>query len=283
MNLEALLSKDFGSAPHVYSAKDTMLYALGVGAGEDPMDPVDLALCTEKGLAALPTMTCVLASPGFWMTDPVVGIDHVKFLHGEQHIKLSRPLPPEGTVVPRYRVIGVKDRGPEKGATLNFEKLLSDADGNQLASVRSVYVMRGDGGCGDYGEAPGVAPPLPERTPDRTIAVPTLARQALLYRLNGDYNPLHSDPAIAAKAGFDRPIMHGLGSMGIVCRALVRAYCDGNPERLTAMSLRFASPFFPGETMALECFEEGAQVRFRAKAVERDRVVLDLGTITVTG
>ena len=124
---------------------------------------------------------------------------------------------------------------------------------------------------------------MPERAPDRVIEVPTLDRQALLYRLNGDYNPLHSDPEVAKQAGFDRPIMHGLGSMGIVCHALVRAYCNGEPERVTAMSLRFASPFYPGETMALECFEESTGIRFRARAKERDRVVLDLGVFSVRG
>jgi acyl dehydratase len=280
MNLDALLDKDFGSAPHAYTAKDTMLYALGVGAGEDPLDPIDLRFAAENDLAALPTMTCILASPGFWMTDPAVEIDHVRLLHGEQHIDLLRPLPATGTVVPEYRVLGIKDRGADKGATLSFEKLLKDADGTPLASVRSVYVLRGDGGCGDLGAPPAAPAPLPDRAADRTITIPTLARQALLYRLNGDYNPLHSDPAVALKAGFDRPIMHGLGSMGIVCRALVRAFCDGDPTRVTAMGLRFASPFFPGETMALECFAESGGVRFRAKAVERDRIVLDLGSFS---
>lgn len=278
MNLEALIAKNFGSTPQTYTAKDTMLYALGVGAGADPMDSVDLRFVTQNGLVALPTMTCPLASPGFWMTDPAIGIDHVRFLHGEQYIELFKPLPPAGTVVPEYRVTGVKDRGADKGATMAFEKLLRDADGTPLATVRSVYVMRGDGGCGDYGETPASPLPLPDRAADRTITVPTLARQALLYRLNGDYNPLHSDPDVARKAGFDRPIMHGLGSMGIVCHALVCAYCDGDPTRVTAISLRFASPFFPGETIALQCFEEPDSVRFRAKAVERDKVVLDLGT-----
>jgi hypothetical protein len=280
MNLDALQTKDFGSTLHAYSAKDTMLYALGVGAGEDPLDAVDLRLTTEKGLVALPTMTCVLASPGFWMTDPALQIDHVRLLHGEQHVELYRPLPPEGAVIPEYRVTGVKDRGVEKGATLAFQKLLKDADGAPLAAVRSVYVLRGDGGCGGLGEAPTVPPPLPDRRADRTMMISTLPRQALLYRLSGDYNPLHSDPEIARKAGFERPIMHGLGSMGIVCRALVRAYCDGDPARVRAMGLRFASPFYPGETLALECFEEGAALRFRAKAAERDKVVLDLGTFT---
>jgi acyl dehydratase len=214
------------------------------------------------------------------MQDPALEIDAVKLLHGEQAIRLFRPLPPEGEVHASYRVVGVRDRGAEKGASLFFEKLLTDAAGEKIATVQSTYVLRGDGGCGDMGDAGEALRPLPDRAPDRVIEIPTLARQALLYRLNGDYNPLHSDPAVAARAGFDRPIMHGLGSMGIVCHALVRSFCDGDPARVDAMSLRFASPFFPGETMALECYDDGSDIRFRAKAAERDKVVLDLASLS---
>jgi acyl dehydratase len=281
MNLEQLTSKQFETTPHSYTRKDTMLYALGVGAGRDPLDEIDLRFTYEKDLVALPTMTCVLASPGFWVREPAIEIDWVRLLHGEQSIELTRALPPEGTVYPRFRVMGVKDRGPDKGATLHFEKLLTDGSGKTVCTVRSAYVLRGDGGCGDYGECPEPPSPLPERASDKLIEIPTLERQALLYRLNGDFNPLHSDPDVARKAGFERPIMHGMGSMGIVCHALVRAYCDGDPTRVAGMSLRFASPFYPGETMALECFEEGSTIRFRAKVAGRDVVVLDRGEFKV--
>lgn len=281
MKLQALTGRNFGSISHPYSARDTMLYALSVGAGADPLDPVDLLFTTQKGLVALPTMSCILASPGFWVSDPELEIDFVRFLHGEQAIELYKPLPPEGEVHGSYRVIGVKDRGAEKGATMWFEKLLKDDGGDTIAAVRSTYMLRGDGGCGDHGEALEAAPPLPDRAADRVIEIPTLARQALIYRLNGDYNPLHSDPEVAAKAGFDRPIMHGLGTMGIVCHALVRTFAGGDPARVSAMSQRFSKPFFPGETIALECFEEGGTIRFRAKAVERGEVVLDLGSFSL--
>lgn len=281
MNFDALNARHFGSAAHAYTAKDTMLYALSVGAGADPLDEADLRFVTEKELVALPTMSCVLATPGFWMTDPAVEIDHVRLLHGEQAVELLKPIPAEGCMTPAFRAVGVKDRGEDKGATLYFEKLLKDESGDEVALVRSTYMLRGDGGCGSHGTFFDAAPPMPERAPDRVIEVPTLERQALLYRLNGDYNPLHCDPTVAKQAGFDKPIMHGLGSMGMVCHALVRAFCNGDPTRVTAMSLRFASPFYPGETMAVECFEEGGEVRFRAKAKERDKLVLDLGVFGV--
>jgi acyl dehydratase len=281
MNFEALQAKDFGNTPHEYAAKDTMLYALGCGAGADPMDEADLRFVAEKDLVALPTMASVLATPGFWMTDPALEIDHVRLLHGEQAIRLMKPIPPEGRMTPSFRALGVRDRGEGKGATMYFEKRLNDEAGEDVALVHSTYMLRGDGGCGDHGEFLDAPPPMPERAPDRTMEIPTLPRQALLYRLNGDYNPLHSDPAVARKAGFERPIMHGLGSMGIVCHALVRAFCDYDPTRVAAMSLRFASPFYPGETMALECFEEDGGVRFRATAKERGQKVLDLGVLSI--
>jgi acyl dehydratase len=283
MNFDALKARQFRSGRHAYTAKDTMLYALGVGAGADPLDQADLRFVTETNLLALPTMSCVLGTPGFWMTDPAVEIDHVRLLHGEQAIKLLKPIPSEGCMIPSFRVVGVKDRGADKGATLYLEKLLKDETGEDVALVRSTYMLRGDGGCGNHGEFFDSAPPMPERAPTQVIEVPTLDRQALLYRLNGDYNPLHSDPVVARAAGFDRPIMHGLGSMGLVCHALVRAFCDGDPTRVTAMSLRFASPFYPGETMAVECFGDGDEVRFRARAKKRDKDVLDLGVFAARG
>lgn len=279
MNLEILTTKPFASISHTYGVKDTMLYALSVGASRDATDPVDLRLTYEKDLLALPSMASVLASPGLWMRNPEYEIDWVKLLHGEQSIRLNGPLPVEGTVHGHYRVVAVRDKGADKGASLFFERILRDDDGNDIVTIDSTYVLRGDGGCGDFGEAPEAMSKLPERDPDRIVEVPTLDNQALLYRLNGDLNPIHSDPEVARKAGFDRPIMHGLGSMGIACQALVKEFCPGDPTRVTAMSLRFSKPFYPGETMALECFEEEGAVRFRARTTQRDAVVLDLGTL----
>lgn len=281
MNLDALINRKFDTITHAYSAKDTMLYALGVGAGRDPVDPMDLRYTYEKDLMALPTMSCVLASPGPWMADPAIGIDFVRFLHGEQKIQLTGPLPTEGRVHGTFRVIGVKDRGAEKGSTLYFEKVLTDDGGREVARVWSTYVMRGDGGCGDFGEAFAPLAAMPDRAPDRTIEVPTEDGQALLYRLSGDLNPLHSDPDVARAAGFPRPIMHGLGSMGIACYALVRAFCNGDASRVVGMSLRFSKPFFPGQTMVLDCMEEGGKIHFRAEAADSGATVLDLGELSL--
>jgi acyl dehydratase len=281
MNLEILRTKPFEPITQSYGVKDTMFYALSVGASRDATDPVDLRMTCEQDLVALPSMASVLSSPGLWMRQPEFEIDWVKLLHGEQSIQLKGPLPVKGTVHGHFRVVAVQDKGVDKGASLFFERVLKDDDGNDIVAIHSTYVLRGDGGCGDFGEAPAPLARLPEREPDRTVDVPTLDNQALIYRLNGDFNPIHSDPEVAKAAGFPRPIMHGLGSMGIACHALVRTFCEGDPTRVTEMSLRFSKPFYPGETMVLECFEEGGCVRFRARAAERDAVVLDLGSLTM--
>jgi acyl dehydratase len=283
MDLEQVKAKVFPQKTVAYSARDTILYALSVGAGEDPLDEVDLRFVYEPRLKALPTLACVLASPGFWMQDPVLKMDCVRLLHGEQSVEMRKPLPAEGVVKANFRIVGVKDGGPEKGATVYLDRELSDEAGELLCTARTTYVFRGDGGCGDFGETQPNAAPLPDREPDRRLEIATLPRQALIYKLNGDPNPLHVDPAVARKAGFDRPILHGLCTMGLACRGLVRSYCDGDPDRLVDMFVRFASPMYPGETIRLECFEEGTRVRFRARAVERDVVILDRSTVTLRG
>src|SRR5262249_20998408 len=146
----------------------------------------------------VPTQASVIAYPGMWMADPVLGINYSKILHGEQHIVLERPLQPEATVRGEYEVLGIDDKGPAKGATLFFEKrILDDADGGVICRVRSTYFLRGNGGGGTWGKP--LAPPaaVPDRAPDKVVDLPTSKRQALIYRLSGDYNPLHIDPDVA--------------------------------------------------------------------------------------
>jgi acyl dehydratase len=282
MDLDALLSRPFPTVVDSHDTKDTMLYALGVGAGADPLDPVELRYVYEQDLAAIPSMASVLAYPGFWLQDPVLKVNWLKLLHGEQYIDFVRPLPAHGKLKGDFRVLGVADKGAEKGAIVYFEKMISDAETDQaICSVKSTYFLRGDGGCGSFGETIQAAGPLPERSPDKVIDLPTLARQALIYRLSGDFNPIHADPAAAQKAGFDQPILHGLCTMGIVCRGLANTICQGHPDRLKSMGIRFSSPVFPGETIRLEIFEEEGEFRFRASVVERGILVLDRGRATL--
>jgi acyl dehydratase len=278
MNLDKLISRKFPPLEQSYGAKDTILYALGVGVGADPTDPKELAFVYEKSLRIIPSQAAVIAYPGAWLTEPALEIDYVKVLHGEQGIVFERPLEPTATVRGEYEVLGVDDKGPGKGAVISFEKRIVDAkDGAIICRVRSTYFLRGDGGCGSWKQPATVPSELPPRAPDRIIDLPTLPRQALIYRLNGDYNPVHIDPEVAAKAGFAKPILHGLCTFGIACFGLVQHLCAGDPARLAEIFVRFSRPVYPGDTIRLELFEEENAWRFRARTREHDQVVLDRG------
>lgn len=282
MNLEALIGRDFPNLNVSYTVKDTILYALGVGAGSDPMDPRQLPYFYEKVLKAIPAQASVIAFPGPWLTDPVLGVNYLKVLHGEQGIVFERPLQPAADVIGEYEVLAVDDKGPEKGATVFFEKRLVDrADGGLICRVRSTYFLRGNGGCGSWGQPPALAQAAPERAPDKVVDLPTIPQLALIYRLSGDYNPIHADPEVARNAGFEKPLLHGLATFGMACLAAVQELCGDDPSRLKEIFTRFSRPVFPGDTVRIEMFEDGAVWRFRARVLERDAVVLDRGLLRI--
>lgn len=281
LNLERIQGLQFEDLRQNYVTRDTILYALGLGYGADPVDPAELRFVYEDGLHAVPSMVSVLCQPGFWARDPAFGVDWVKILHAEQAFEIVAPLPPAGTVIGRVKVVGVEDKGAEKGAILHQQKELSSEDGALLARVRTTLFLRGNGGQGSFGEQMPPAPALPERAPDRVTEIPTSRRAALIYRLSGDWNPLHAAPEVARKAGFDQPILHGLCTFGIACRALLSEVCAGDPARLKSMFVRFSRPVFPGDTIRVELFEEAGGFRFRAIAAERGVVVLDRGSATL--
>lgn len=282
MNLEAVKNFRFEPVTHSYSRRDTMLYALGLGYGSEPLDPAQLNFVYESDLHAVPSMCCVLAHPGFWAKRPELDIDWLRLLHGEQSFEIHHPIPPEGTVTASYEIAAVADKGTAKGAILHLVKTLNDAiAGVKLATIRSVLFLRGDGGCGSFGTVPTEASALPEQMPSQTLDIATLPQSALIYRLSGDYNPIHADPEAAAKAGFERPILHGLCTLGIATRAVLTTLANGRPDRLGSLSVRFSRPVFPGETIRTEFFTVGGQIRFRSRVIERDVVVLDLGTVAV--
>lgn len=258
--------------------RDTMLYALSIGLGADPLDRAQLGFVWERELRALPMMAVVLGYPGFWLKDPATGVDALRLVHGEQALTLHRPLPVEGELLGVSRVSGLVDRGAGKGALLYSERVIADArSGEKLATLESTTFLRGDGGVG--GTTTEVKPPHPEpeRAPDLALDLPTRPEQALLYRLNGDDNPLHLDPDTAARAGFERPILHGLCTFGIVGHALLRALCGYDAARFGQMSLRFSAPVFPGETIRTEIWHEPGGAAFRARVPERDRFVISNG------
>jgi acyl dehydratase len=229
-------------------------------------------------MRALPSMAVVLGYPGFWLRDPRTGVDAVRLVHGEQAVEIHAALPVEGEVIGRSRVTGLVDRGEGKGALLYSERVIVDATtGAKLATLEQTTFLRGDGGFG--GPAGPVRKPAqePEGAPDLSIDLPTRPEMALLYRLNGDHNPLHSEPAVAAKAGFPRPILHGLATFGVVGRALLRGACEGDPARFGRMACRFSAPVFPGETIRTEIWRLPEGAAFRARVVERDVVVVGNG------
>lgn len=279
-----LLAWNFGEIEHSYTERDTILYALGVGLGDDPEDLRQLRFVYEENLLALPTMAVVLASPGFWVKDPATGVDWVRVLHGEQGVVLHRALPARGTVVGVTRVTDILDKGPGKGAlALSERKLFDRKTGDLVATLTSTSLWRGDGGfSGEVRGAPK-PPPVPDREPDAQCDIPTLKQAALLYRLSGDDNPLHADPRVARQAGFERPILHGLATFGVAGHALLASECDYDPARFLSMRARFSAPVYPGETLHTEIWRTTDGCSFRCRVVARNVVVLDNGQARFTG
>ena len=283
-----LLAHQIPPVRQALTKRDTILYALAIGLGQDPLDQAQLDFFYERrALKAVPSMAVVLGYPGFWLQDPATTVDAVRIVHGEQGFALHRPLPVEGELVGTTRITGLVDKGEGKGALLYSEKLLTDAaTGELIATTTSTTFLRGGGGFGGEpgpvkapNPVPDTAPEIaPEIAPDIVVDLPTRPEQALLYRLLGDDNPLHIDPAVASAAGFPRPILHGLCTFGIVAHALLRSLCAYDPARLRAIDLRFSAPVFPGDTIRTEIFANGA---FRARALERDTIVVNNGKAAV--
>ncbi len=283
MNLDRIITREFPQTESSYTFKDTILYALGVGFGTQPLDTQHLRYLYEDGLVAAPTFANVLGHPGFWARDPEYGIDWRRLLHAEQRLTLHRPLPAQGSVVGRHDIMGIRDKGEGNGALLFQRKTVADAvTGEDICSVVTTLMLRGDGGCGNYGEAPPELEKLPDAPPDLEIELDTLEIAPLIYRLSGDLNPLHIDPAVARHAGFERPILHGLCTKGLAGYALLLTCCDLDATRLRSMALRFSRPVLPGDRIRFEIWRPASgPVRFRAFVPQRDQVVLDRGTAEI--
>jgi len=275
---EKLMALDIPQGEQAYGPKDCILYALGVGLGQDPMDENQLAFVYEKNLKVLPTMGAVLGHPGFWMRDLNTGIDWVRIVNGEQGVRLHQPLKPQNTVIGRQRILEVVDKGAGKGALVFTERKVTDkATGELIATVTQTTFCRADGG---FGGPPRQAPephPLPSRAPDAVCDLTTRPETALIYRLSGDRNPLHAEPAVAREAGFPRPIAHGLGNFGFAGHAVLKTMCGYDPQKLVSFACRFSAPVFPGETLRTEMWRDGAVVSFRNRVVERDAIAVNNG------
>lgn len=281
---EKLMNIEIPTIEQSYTEKDTILYALGVGLGQDPTDREQLRFVYENNLKALPTQAVVLAHPGLWVRDLDTGIDYVKVVHGEQGLVLHKPLPASGTVLGISRVTGVFDKGEGRGAlVLSERKIVEKSTGDLLATISQTTFCRGDGGFGGP-SGPTPAPHvLPEREADMVCDLATVPQAALIYRLNADMNPLHADPDIAAKAGFPQPILHGLATYGVSGHAVLKSVCDYDPGRLKSLDCRFTAPVYPGETFRTEIWIDGTIVSFRTRSLERDVIAISNGRAEITG
>jgi acyl dehydratase len=262
-----------------WSDKDAMLYALGLGMGSDPLNEQELPFVYENGLKAVPTLATVIAFNTRLLARS--GVNFAMVVHGEQSVEWHRTLPPEGEAVAASRVAAAYDKGA-KGAVLIVETRLEEPSGAPLATLRSSVFARGDGGFG--GPANGEEPPhpIPERAPDQSLDFPTRPDQALIYRLSGDRNPLHADPGFARAVGFPRPILHGLCTYGITCRAILQACTGFDPAPIRSHQARFSAPVFPGETVSVDLWRDGDVVSFEARVKERQATVIKNGK-TVLG
>ena len=258
-----------------WGERETMLYALGIGMGADPMDEKELPFVYENGLKAMPTQATVAA----WGAGAPIGgmINYLMVVHGEQAITLHQPFPTSGEITADSRIVGAYDKGPGKGAVILNETVLTLADGSKLATLRGSTFARGDGGFGGPSEGQPEPHPIPSRAPDATVDLPTRPDQALIYRLSGDRNPLHSDPGVAKAAGFPRPILHGLCTYGLTCRAVLQTYADYDPTRIKHHQVRFSSPVYPGETVSVDLWKDGDEVSFEAKVKDRGVTVIRNG------
>jgi acyl dehydratase len=247
-----------------YTDRDVILYALGIGASE-------LDFVYERNLKAIPSFAVIPAFPGMMGLSAAVEINLVMVLHGEQSFRIHKTIPTKGKLTTKGKVGGVYDKG--KGALATVESETRDESGELIFTNSSGVFVRGAGGFGGE-RGPEAGNTAPDRAPDKTVEMPTLPTQAMIYRLSGDRNPLHIDPDFAKMAGYDRPILHGLCTFGHVCRAALKEYAGNDPARFTAMSVRFSGVVYPGDTIITEMWDEGnGKIILQAKTQE-GRVVI---------
>ena len=277
LNYDHLMSLKRDGERFRYGDRDTMLYAIGIGMGRDPLDRNELRYVFEQpgeqpALKTVPTMATVLARIPL-LKD--CGFDYSKVLHGEQRLTLHRPLPAEGELLASARVTEAYDKGAGKGALIYTETAVrSAADAQPLFTLLSATFARGDGGFGGPAGSGPQPHALPERSPDATVTLATSTDQALLYRLNGDRNPLHADPELARRAGFRAPILHGLCTYGVACRAILQSVAAYDHTKIAGFDVRFSAPVYPGESIATDIWVDGKIASFRCRVPERAHIVV---------
>jgi len=279
INYEHVMAMKRLGLQYSYNERDVMLYALGIGMGTNAMDEEELLFVNEAAAHARPLKVMpTFASVAAWGAEPgtsaQMGLTGV-VLDGERDFTFHRPLPPVARITADTSTLGVYDKG--KNAVIRYQTVLKDESGERLATLIGSNFALGDGGF----DAPVLEQPkpheVPTRAPDKVVHIPTRADQALVYRLCGDRNPLHSDPEFARRAGYARPILHGMCTYGITCRGVLRAYADNDPGAILRHAARFSSPVFPGETVTLEMWKDGNSIAFEAKVQARGVTVIKNG------
>lgn len=283
---DILLNFPFPTITQTYTAQDCILYALGIGMGSDPMDLRQLRFVCEDvcedNLQVLPSQSVMMAHPGFWAKESSFGLDWVRLLHAGQEIIMHKPLPPAATVAATTRITEVSDKGAKVGACILSERTVRDVHtGEDYCTLITSILARGDGGFGGERRSVAKTDATPNRDPDFVCDMATLPQQALLYRLSGDFNPLHASPAIALAAGFKAPILHGLCTLGVATHALLKTCCDYDPTAFKHMRLRFSSPVYPGETIRTEIWKEDKSLSFRCRSLEQDKLVINNGYLLI--
>lgn len=275
------MAATMATSPTEWTRDQVILYHLGLGAGfEKPTDPAELQYAYERELKVLPSFGVIptFGAMGGMAGLPGIDINFMMVLHGEQDLEIHRPIPVAAKVTNHPRIAGIYDKGKAALIIIEVDTLLENGD--KLFTNRFSIFARGEGGFGgDAGPKPGNV--APDRAPDAVVETRTFPQQALLYRLSGDKNPLHADPEFAKLAGFDIPILHGLCSYGIVCKAAVDAMLGGDVNRVARYQARFAGVFFPGETMVTSMWKEGDQILLNARSKERQAPVISNCAITV--
>ena len=258
-----------------YSDKDSILYSLGIGLGNDPMNLNELKYVYENSQSVLPSM-----ATNFQYHSPLLlktNINFIMVVHGEQRLSITNALPVSGDFIANAKVIGCYDKGPARGAIIEVETTVKNKKNNEeICKLVSTTFARGDGGFGGP-DSPKKEIFIPNGEPDYVSEVSTRPDQALIFRLSGDYNPLHSDPNFAKAAGFEKPILHGMCTYGIACRSLVNEICENDASKLKRFDCRFSSPVYPGETIITEMWKKDKMIYFNSKVKERDKLVLKNG------
>jgi acyl dehydratase len=281
IDYDKLMNWKFPVVRHRYTQRDSIIYALGIGVGSrDPFNENHIRFLYEKDLVALPSMGSILCYPGNWLRDPDTGVDYNKVMNAGTKLTIIGEIPTEANLISTPKVLQIIDKGVGKGAIILSDRDVYNEDtGDLVCRVEVQTFCRADGGFGGPVTAFPKPEPLPETAPTTQVDFETAMNCHLIYRLNGDKNPLHIEPAFAHRAGFKTPVVHGLCTYGISSFAILDRICGFDGTRIKSIQTRYTAPVFPGDVVRTEIWEMGSRVRFRATVPARGTTALDMGEI----